>query len=213
MKRLNMKNILEICLVSFLMGACVLDEEATSKQPDLSANNQELESASDENTLDSITDDKQNQTLDPVDIDPKDMGDIDTMEYTTEETFSLKVGESHLTQQQVTVTFDSVVSDSRCPTQGDVVCIWEGEITIKVLVNIDGKIIETLMTPGDLSPCSPHLASFTHDDFHLVWDSVSPESRRYQDGVQQADYEVKFIVIPPSVDFAPKDCKVPTKIN
>lgn len=210
MKLLNMKNILGICAVSFFMGACVLDEDATSEQPAPSTKDQELSlDHSTDEIADENTDDKQDPIVANNDTDPTD---IDPIEYTIDEAFSLKVGESHLTQQQVTVTFDSVVSDSRCPLQGDVVCFWEGEISIQVQVNIDGKLIETLMTPDySCSSGSPYLASFTHDDFHLVLESISPESPSPEEGIQQEDYQVKFKVIPTALPMQ-DDCQVPTEI-
>lgn len=49
--------------------------------------------------------------------------------------FTLKVGQTGFFElQKISITFNNVISDSRCPS--DVVCIWAGDVQIDVSIKI-----------------------------------------------------------------------------
>lgn len=54
-------------------------------------------------------------------------------------------------------TLDSI-NDSRCPI--DVVCVWEGQVTIKTKLITNGKIIDTVMVLQYTEPKSYILGSY-----------------------------------------------------
>jgi hypothetical protein len=62
--------------------------------------------------------------------------------------FSLTMGESVIFQPAgLTVEFNSVISDSRCPS--DVVCVWAGEATVHIIATTQGPAVEAdLIIPG-----------------------------------------------------------------
>jgi hypothetical protein len=49
-----------------------------------------------------------------------------------------------ISAEKLYIKFDSVISDSRCPT--GVTCIWAGEATAKVQMKLNGQISEIVLT-------------------------------------------------------------------
>ena len=69
--------------------------------------------------------------------------------------FNLKIGESaDIESKRIRVTFLAVTQDSRCPK--DVVCVWEGEVSVVVKVVLNG------LNQGnfELDSSNMHKASF-----------------------------------------------------
>ena len=60
--------------------------------------------------------------------------------------FMLKLGQTAFFDlQEISITFNKVISDSRCPS--DVVCFWQGEVQIELLIKIkEFEPINVIMT-------------------------------------------------------------------
>lgn len=83
------------------------------------------------------------------------------------EPISLKVGASSDIQEGIlTIKFDKLVEDSRCPT--DVECFWEGQATIQLLVN-ESATVDLIMRAGH-----EDLAKDTLDDYIYTLLDISP---------------------------------------
>jgi hypothetical protein len=64
--------------------------------------------------------------------------------------FLLPVGKTALLKgQDLSFKFDSVTTDSRCPT--GVICVWAGEARCKMLVTQNGKNQEVILTQSGAS--------------------------------------------------------------
>ena len=61
---------------------------------------------------------------------------------------------------QLTISIDSVLSDSRCPS--DVVCIWEGNAEVRFLLNNDGKKMKFILNShgGDNYPSDTTISGY-----------------------------------------------------
>ncbi|MDD5339278.1 MAG: hypothetical protein PHG35_07730 [Dehalococcoidales bacterium] len=64
------------------------------------------------------------------------------------EEFTLKVGQTaNVIDEDLTINFEAVTSDSRCPTGAQ--CIWEGEATCNMVITYQGAETEVVFTqPG-----------------------------------------------------------------
>ncbi len=87
---------------------------------------------------------------------------------TLDRPFDLKMGETANIDSKFQITFLNVTSDSRCPA--DVVCIWQGEVSVKVNVTKDGKGSEHILTLGE----SDSLAMKTFDGYFVRLTTVEP---------------------------------------
>ncbi len=80
---------------------------------------------------------------------------------------TLKVGESSDIQAGLlTITFDKLVEDSRCPN--GVECFWEGQATVQLLVN-ESTTVDLIMRAG-----MEDLAKDTLDNYIYTLLDVSP---------------------------------------
>jgi len=89
-----------------------------------------------------------------------------------DEPFVLKPGQAATVQGAgLTVTFDAVEQDSRCPV--DVACVWEGDATVKVSIVQPPreKQVFELHTAGSLS------RRVTYGDFELELRDLQPRPR------------------------------------
>lgn len=68
---------------------------------------------------------------------------------------------------RITVRFDSVVEDSRCPA--DAMCVWEGRAVVRLVVSEEGK--DTRVDLGS-SPASARLA--TAGSVSVEWVQLEP---------------------------------------
>lgn len=82
--------------------------------------------------------------------------------------FNLKIGESANIDSKFQITFLNVTSDSRCPA--DVVCIWQGEVSVKLNVTKDGKISDHTLTLGE----NENLETKTFDKYFIRLLKVEP---------------------------------------
>jgi hypothetical protein len=68
----------------------------------------------------------------------KDSESTKESSFTLNDTFNLAINKSaNNDENQLTITIDSVLSDSRCPQ--DVVCVWEGNAAVRFLFSNNGK--------------------------------------------------------------------------
>lgn len=82
--------------------------------------------------------------------------------------FNLKIGESANIDSKFQITFLNVTSDSRCPA--DVVCIWQGEVSVKLNVTKDGQSSDHTLSLGE----SESLAMKTLDSYFVRLLKVEP---------------------------------------
>jgi hypothetical protein len=58
--------------------------------------------------------------------------------FSLNDTLQLPINKSAINNEnQITVRIDSVLNDSRCPS--DVVCVWEGNAAVRFILNNDGE--------------------------------------------------------------------------
>ncbi|NWG36602.1 hypothetical protein [Nitrososphaera sp.] len=110
--------------------------------------------------------------------------------------FELKVGEQAVIEpEDVAVTFVEMAGDSRCPS--DVVCIWEGQASVIVAVEVAGEDMgeRTLVIGADPSPS----AAFGQYSVRLVGLEPYPQSSVQTD---PEDYVAGFVVSKASANSA-----------
>jgi hypothetical protein len=100
--------------------------------------------------------------------------------------FDLKVGETALTTDDLRIKFETVRSDSRCPT--DVNCIRAGEAVIALTV---GKVGEVPV--GRELDTTPAGSSTTVQNFTITLSSLQPNPRSDRP-IPPGDYIGTFIV-------------------
>lgn len=106
------------------------------------------------------------------------------------EPFTLAAGETALVGPDRTrVTFEAVVSDSRCPT--DVQCIRAGEAVVRVAVAAQGQAAET----GELQT-TPNRNQTSVAGYTLTLSQVLPEPNTSAP-IKASDYRATFIVAKP----------------
>jgi hypothetical protein len=67
----------------------------------------------------------------------------------SEITFDIRMGQTVvLTNQDITLSFLDVASDSRCPE--DVICFWEGNAELMLAINTEESLINTALDPVKL---------------------------------------------------------------
>ncbi|QLY29644.1 hypothetical protein [Nocardia huaxiensis] len=105
--------------------------------------------------------------------------------------FTLSPGATaHLDDERLTVLFNEVSSDSRCPV--DVDCVWEGNAIIVLTVVAAGVQAE-----HQLATAYPELAADTAGGYRLTLVNLSPE-RRHSDGeIPPQNYRVDLIAARP----------------
>lgn len=92
------------------------------------------------------------------------------------------------TNSMLTITLDSVTSDSRCPT--DVNCVWEGNASVRFIVNIDNTDHEvTLNTHGG--------NNFPNDTTLGIYSIAMNDLLPYPEStssIPQEDYEARLVI-------------------
>lgn len=109
--------------------------------------------------------------------------------------FTLEVGQSALLEQEsLTLTFDSVIGDHRCPSQ--VQCAEQGAVEILVTVKEANQASET----HEMNP-EPALArltwapsTVTYQNYEINLQAVSPYPELPEDLEDFDDYEATFVV-------------------
>lgn len=77
------------------------------------------------------------------------------------DTIELAINKSAINnEEQLTISIDSVLSDSRCPS--DVVCVWEGNAEVRFLLNNDDKKTKFILNShgGDNYPSDTVVAGY-----------------------------------------------------
>jgi hypothetical protein len=98
--------------------------------------------------------------------------------------FTLMVGQTGLFQlMNLSITFNKVISDSRCPS--DVICIWTGEVQIEVLIKIDEQQQTVIMSD------KKNQYNFSNLELNLLKVEPYPTSRQQ---IKPSDYKATFIL-------------------
>jgi hypothetical protein len=102
--------------------------------------------------------------------------------------FSLKVGqEVSIIGEDLKIKFAEFVGDSRCPI--NVVCIWQGEVTVRIEITTGGvSYTKTLVKPGS----SPIYITTDFGNYEIQFDvQPYPEAGKK---ISKQDYYLKLIV-------------------
>ena len=102
------------------------------------------------------------------------------------EPFDLRLGESALTTDDIRIKFDTVRSDSRCPS--DVNCVRAGEAVIALTLSKEGEI-----PVGRELDTTPARSSTTFLNFTITLSQLQPYPRSDRP-IQPGDYIATFIV-------------------
>jgi len=108
--------------------------------------------------------------------------------------FTLAVGEVvNVGDLPLTLEFEAVLSDSRCPRR--VICVWEGEVTLRVRLETPRVASQSVLLHSRQSPLGPSQLVF---DDHLV---TLQEVRPYPEVpglIPVGLYRADFVVSPPT---------------
>lgn len=103
-----------------------------------------------------------------------------------DEPFDLRIGESALTTDDIRIKFDTVRSDSRCPS--DVNCVRAGEAVIALTLSKEGEI-----PVGRELDTTPARSSTTFLNFTITLSQLQPYPRSDRQ-IRPEDYVATFIV-------------------
>ena len=105
------------------------------------------------------------------------------------EPFDLRIGESALTTDDIRIKFDTVRSDSRCPS--DVNCVRAGEAVIALSLSKEGEI-----PVGRELDTTPARSSTTFLNFTITLSQLQPYPRSDRQ-IRPEDYIATFVVRAP----------------
>ena len=106
---------------------------------------------------------------------------------TLDEPFVLRVGRSAtVAGEGLTVSFQAVPSDSRCPT--GVQCIWAGNAVVQVVLSKDGKAFGAELNTGQ----DPTSVDYLNYNVALV--SLAPYPTANGGPIAQSQYRATFVV-------------------
>ena len=104
--------------------------------------------------------------------------------------FILPLGHSvHLAEADLTMTFWSLLEDSRCPKQ--VNCFWAGQVRIIIQVQ-QGQAAATLIEMNTNPPLKQNIVSYADYDIELIGVDPYPESP--DQTIPPEDYQTTFVV-------------------
>lgn len=91
------------------------------------------------------------------------------------------------------VRFVSVISDSRCPSDSEVRCVWEGYAKTALRFVADGKepALVELNTPNSLSDRYPSRKSYLDYTVRLVELDPYPETA---EGIESGEYSARLLI-------------------
>lgn len=117
--------------------------------------------------------------------------------------FTLHVGQSlALDADGLTVRFDDVSEDSRCPTQ--VACVWSGRASLGVTIKKSGQpaLAHTLSTKSSPAPTE----RLFYLDYTLTLKNLTPRPEQPGSSVPLDQYEATFVVAkrPITADCPPR---------
>lgn len=101
--------------------------------------------------------------------------------------FELRVGRSAtVTGEGLTVSFQAVPSDSRCPT--GVQCVWAGNAVVQVVLSKDGKAFGAELNTN-LEP-----TSVDYLNYNVALVSLTPYPTANGGSISQSQYRATFVV-------------------
>jgi len=104
------------------------------------------------------------------------------------EEFSLSIGQTaNIKGQDLQITFEDVIEDSRCPS--DVTCIWAGRVSCIIKIVGDSSPYRMVLTEPGLSA---QYTSVTYREYQLAF-HVSPYPEAGQ-AIQKSEYRLQLIV-------------------
>ena len=107
--------------------------------------------------------------------------------YPLNQQFTLSPGQSaKITPEDISITFDKVLNDSRCPTGAN--CIWEGQVQCLISIKLDGKTEQLTLTQSG----SDTAASQIYDKYRLEF-NVKPYPR-VNDTINSSEYTLELKV-------------------
>lgn len=108
------------------------------------------------------------------------------MEVLLGDVFTLQQGqEAVIRSEDLHVRFDSVLEDSRCPTQ--VNCVWSGQARIAVAVWRDQEEPVTLEFNTNPAP-GENQQTLTHSSYTIRLESLDPYPQAPEQSMEQAEY-------------------------
>lgn len=110
------------------------------------------------------------------------------MEIIPGDVFTLGQGQEAVVQSEdLHVRFDSVLEDSRCPTQ--VTCVWSGQARIAVAAWQDQE--EPVMLEFNTNPVpAENQQALTYSSYTIQLESLDPYPQTPEQSIEQADYRV-----------------------
>ena len=109
--------------------------------------------------------------------------------------FRVGVGETAvLTNGALTITFDSVLEDSRCPTNVD--CFWEGQARVLVQVKLDEAEAMALEFNTNSAP-DMNQQSLTAGEYVVALQSLAPYPQEPDTPIEPEDYVATLLVTKP----------------
>lgn len=101
--------------------------------------------------------------------------------------FQLRTGQTAVVAGEgLSVTFDAVPEDSRCPT--GVQCVWAGNAQVQVILSKDGKAAGVVLNTN----LEPKTATYLNYTIELV--SLDPYPTAKGGPIAQSQYRATFIV-------------------
>jgi hypothetical protein len=104
--------------------------------------------------------------------------------------FTLAIGDSAtLSDAPVTISFDAVSEDSRCPTK--VTCVWIGRAVLAITAIVDGR-------PAHVTLATVHSPERTDratlGRYEIVLDAVQPYPDTPDEPIRREEYRAEFTV-------------------
>ena len=96
--------------------------------------------------------------------------------------FILSIGqEAHISEENLSIIFEDVIEDSRCPL--DVTCIWEGRASILVQLTYDDIVYNVVLNEPGLTDHAVDIfidysVSFHLEPYPIEADNISKEDYR-----------------------------------
>lgn len=101
--------------------------------------------------------------------------------------FQLAMGQTaFLSTENLSVTFQDVLEDSRCPV--DVVCIWAGNAKVTLEVKQTGKATQTLVLNSTLEP-----REVAYEGFRIRYEGLMPQPRS-DHPIRREDYRLSLSI-------------------
>lgn len=109
-----------------------------------------------------------------------------------DETFVLQYGETRMLsgQNQFSITFTSLLDDSRCPANS--ICVWAGQARVKIEINEAFEIIEKELTSGANLENQTSKINTGHYTIELL--KVIPYPEKEGMSIDVSDYAIQLVI-------------------